>query len=69
MAKRIGPMMKAAQDYARHNPGCPKVAIAKFVGPHGSTGYGTRTVERAIAAGLIRAIPSPSGHRYSCYAV
>ena len=50
---RIGPKMAQAADYVARNPGCAKLPVAKRVGPHGSSRYGYRTVNRAIRTGLI----------------
>ncbi len=53
--KRPGPKMLAAVAYVAAHPGCPKLAVAKHVGPNGSTRFGWQIVGRAIKAGLIDA--------------
>lgn len=58
---RIGPRMEQAASYVASHPGCYKVDVAREVGPHGSLRYGYRTVDRAIAAGLIHAQRQPDG--------
>jgi hypothetical protein len=63
----IGPKMEKVVVLVRGNPGCSKLWIADQVGPHGSTYYGYRTVNRAIRRGLIHARRLPSG-RYELYA-
>lgn len=50
---RIGPKMRQAAHYVRFHPGCTAYAVAKNVGPHGSTSYGYNIVVRTLAAGLI----------------
>ena len=59
--------MKDAVQYVRLNPGCPKIDVARVVGPNGSLRYGYRTVDRCIARGLIRAERRPDG-RYALQA-
>ena len=61
---RIGPAMKAATEYVAAHPGCPKLHAAKYVGPHNSTLYGYRAVDRAISAGLIDAKMIGCRHHY-----
>jgi len=56
-----GPRMQLVADYVSRHPGCAKLPAARYVGPHGSVQYGYRTVDRAIASGLIRARRLPSG--------
>lgn len=51
---RVGPRMAEVVAYVARNPGCTKLAPALAVGPHGSTTYGYRTVNRTIGAGLVR---------------
>jgi hypothetical protein len=53
MTRRTGPGMLAAAAYVASSPGCPKLPVAKTVGPHGSTRFGYAIVDRAIRAGLI----------------
>lgn len=56
------PAMKAAAEYVRAHPGCPKADVR-----HG-TGHQHETVERAIAAGMITAWRSSlSPLRYQLY--
>lgn len=57
----IGPKMQQVIEYVRANPGCPKIDAAREVGPNGSLYYGYRTVNRAIARGLIQAKRRPDG--------
>lgn len=64
-SRRIGAKMAAAAQYVERHPGCPKLAVAQAVGPNGSTQYGYRIVDRAIAAGLIQALRT--GSRYELY--
>jgi len=52
--------------YVERFPGCTKCEVARFVGPNGSLRYGYRTVDRAIANGLIRA---EAGERRGTYAL
>jgi hypothetical protein len=61
--KRIGPQMEQAARIVAANPGCNKLFVARQVGPHGSTNYGYRTVDRAIAHGLIAAELTAHGYR------
>jgi len=58
---RVGPKMAQAVEYVRDNPGCAKLPVAEHVGPNGSRQYGYRTVDRAIAAGLIDAVRLANG--------
>ena len=64
MSKRIGPMMQSAVNYVARNPGCAKLPVAEYVGPHGSRQFGYRTVDRAIKAGLIVATRSTTRYGY-----
>lgn len=59
--------MRAAADYVAAHPGCPKLPVARAVGPHGSTQFGYRSVDRAIGAGLIVA-RGDGWTRYRLYA-
>jgi hypothetical protein len=63
---RTGPRMAEAAAYVAAHPGCTKLAAALAVGPNQSTNYGYRTVDRAIAAGLIEA-RGPVTRRYSLW--
>ena len=55
--KRLGPKMYAVKEYVRVHPGCTKLAAALHVAPsrYGriGVGYGYRSVNRAIKAGLV----------------
>lgn len=55
--RRIGPRMKEAVDYVSRYPGCVKIEAARAVAPSGENGiglgFGYKTIDRAIAAGLI----------------
>jgi len=61
------PRMRQAYEYVQRNPGCTKYEVQRAVGPHGSLFYGWRTLNRAIAAGLILAVPH--GTRFMLRAV
>lgn len=65
--RRIGPQMEAARDYVKHHPGCTQQEVAIAIGPHGSHQYGSRVVQRALAAGLIRN-EEKSPRRYRLFA-
>lgn len=56
---RIGYRMRQAVEYvSRHGGAAPsRLSVARAVGPHGSTAYGYRTVNRAIRAGLLTLDP------------
>lgn len=54
---RIGPKMAQVVDYVSRHPGTPMHPVSVHVGPHGSNGYGWRTVQRALNAGLIENRP------------
>lgn len=62
---RVGPRMAEAARYVQAHPGCTKLRVAEHVAPTGvpggspGIGYGYRTVDRAIRAGLIRAEAHP----------
>jgi hypothetical protein len=58
MTRRIGPGMLAAAAYVASSPGCPKLPVARAVGPNGSTRFGYAIVDRAISAGLIEHRPT-----------
>jgi hypothetical protein len=62
---RIGSKMRVAADYVAGHPGCTKMAAAAAAGPNGSLRFGYAAVDRAIRAGLIRAVPA--GPRYQLY--
>lgn len=63
-SKRIGPRMRDAVAYvAEHGP-CCILPVARYVGPHGSTNYGYRTVWRAVDAGLIDVRRARKGNGY-----
>ena len=47
--------MLQAVEFVRNHPDCPKLWVARAVGPNGSTLYGYRTVNRAIKRNLIKA--------------
>lgn len=65
-ARRIvGPRMAEVLSYVQRHPGCPKLHPARVVAPNGSLMYGYRTVNRAIAAGLVRS--EWVGARYALY--
>lgn len=59
---RVGPAMLRAQRIVAEanatNSPVTKAQVARIVGPHGSTKYGYRTVQRAIDAGLIKIVKS-----------
>lgn len=50
---RIGPAMITAAWFADSHPGCTQQQASLAVGPNGSNYYGSRTVQRAMGAGLI----------------
>ena len=56
--------MLAAAAYVASSPGCPKLPVARAVGPHGSTQFGYRIVDRAIRAGLIKDRSGPGARCY-----
>lgn len=60
---RIGPKMTLAAQYVAANPGCTKASAARHVWrrERGWQRYGYAAVDRAIAAGLIRASRAPNG--------
>jgi hypothetical protein len=61
---RTGPRMQAAADFVAAHPGCAKIDAARHVAPHGTAlAYGYRSVDRAIAAGLVTA--AGDGRRYA----
>lgn len=64
--ERIGPNMRAAVEYVAENPGCPKLPVARAIGPHGSTKFGYEAVDRAMRAGLIEHRGGMAG-TYSLY--
>jgi hypothetical protein len=64
MTRRTGPGMLAATAYVASSPGCPKLPVAKAVGPHGSTRFGYAIVNRAMRAGLIEHRGSPDAWKY-----
>jgi hypothetical protein len=64
---RVGPAMREVTAYVAANPGCPKLWPALFCGPHGSTQYGCRAVDRALAAGLITDRSGPGEARYALH--
>lgn len=51
----MGHRIAQAVDFVARHPNCAGIAVARAVGPHGSTRYGYRTLHRAIRAGLIQA--------------
>lgn len=63
---RVGPKMIQSVQVVRALPGRPKAEIARLVGPHGSLGYGWRTIQRCIAAGLIRDGGTPTRAALHC---
>lgn len=65
---RIGPKMQEARDYAARWPGCSMHELSKAVGPHGSAGYGWRTVQRALRAGMLTTRQDAPGGRHHLYA-
>lgn len=70
MTVMIGPRMKQALRILAGEPGGAIRAaypLAKAIGPHGSTQFGYATVQRLVAAGLVRVDPhhpdaSPTGN-------
>jgi hypothetical protein len=56
---RVGATMFAVLAVVADNPGCAKIVPARAAGPHNSTQYGYRSVDRCIAAGLITATLAP----------
>lgn len=65
---RIGPRMREATEYVAAHPGEPKIRAATHVAPYGKgIGFGYKSVDRAIKAGLIEAYQYPSG-QYALYA-
>jgi hypothetical protein len=67
MNARIGPKMWDAYNYVRSHPDCTKCQVSVAIGPNGSNYYGWRCVDRAIKAGLIKAIKS--GNKYQLRAL
>lgn len=49
----IGPKMVEVVEYVAKHPGCTQQAVARHVGPNGSHKFGARSVQRALAAGLV----------------
>jgi hypothetical protein len=62
---RQGPKMIDAAEIVTRNPGVAKLAVARLVGPNGSTRYGYEIVDRAIKAGMIQA--RIAGNRYQLF--
>ena len=62
---RIGMRMLAATLHVKDHPGCSKREAARYAGPGESLTYGYRTVDRTIAAGLIKSVPEDN--RYKLY--
>jgi hypothetical protein len=60
---RVGPKMREAVLVVAAFPGCTKLTVADSVGPHGSHQFGYRTVDRAIAAGLLDANLTSKGYQ------
>lgn len=54
MKNRIGPRMQSLVYLVAREPGIVRLKAAKYIGPHGSTRYGYRTIARALSAGIVR---------------
>lgn len=52
--QQVGAVTIEAVRYVEDNPGCRKADAARAVGPGGNPMYGVRTVNRAVARGLLR---------------
>ena len=65
MNKRVGPKMLQAYEYISAHRGCSKYEVSRAVGPHGSTFYGWRIVQRCIEANMITAVRV--GHAWALY--
>lgn len=65
----IGVRMQDAARYVRTHPGCAKIDAARYAGPYGSLRYGYQTINRALRAGLILALPGFRKGAYALYAI
>ena len=65
--KRIGPRMDHVHTVVTGQPGIVQHELTRLVGPNGSTGYGYRTVMRALSAGLVRRESSTVATGQTCW--
>lgn len=65
--RRIGPKMEAARRFVEAHPGRYAIETAQAVAPEYKPTFGYKVIQRALAAGIIRA--ESEGFRYRLYPV